>query len=87
MLPIGFFFFFFRMNIVCLFDFLFFATEIDIAFAPSDFRSVSDFMSENFTTFLFSPLCISSAAVSSVSIQTLGNATGHDWIGLEECDI
>ena len=63
-------------------DFLF-ATEIDIVFTHSDFRSVSDFASENSTTFLFPSLCIS----STENIQALEDASDHDWVVLEECNI
>jgi hypothetical protein len=55
-----------------------FAVEIDIAFANSDFRSVSDFMSENSTaTFTSYSPCISSVKahfpLKSLSINDFAN--------------
>lgn len=50
------------MKILCVLAliFFFFAVEIDIVFASSDFRPVSDVMSENSAMFPFSSLYLSS---------------------------
>lgn len=77
------FFFFKSEYTLSAFPGFLFTIEIGIDFAHSDFRSMSDFVYETFPTFLFSSLCISSIA----NIQTLENATEHDWIVLEECNV